>query len=134
MSSLQEESSRGSDFSSATNRYTNSSQNHDRINNEETNIKTDNNNYLNQINLAQNHDRIQMTQRRTKNRRDYTKRPVTIRSDINDRFKLGTIIHTKFRQGVFQGEIIQDNNPLYKIRYTDSDMEDLHHHQVQERI
>lgn len=135
MSSLQEEeSSRGSNISLSTNRYINSSQNHDRINNEETNIETENNNYYNQINSAQNHDRIQITQRRTKNRRHYTKRPITIRSNINDRFKLGTIIHTKFRQGVFQGEIIQDNNPLYKIRYTDGDMEDLHHHQVQERI
>ena len=54
----EEESSRGNNISSSTNRYINSSQNHDRINNEEINIETENNNYYNQINSAQNHDRI----------------------------------------------------------------------------
>ena len=105
MSSLQaEESSRGSNISPSMNRYINSSQNHDRINNEEINIETENNNYYNQTNSAQNHDIIQTTQRQIRTRRDYTKCPVTIRSDINDRFKIGTIIHTKFRHGVFKGK------------------------------
>ena len=59
---------------------------------------------------------------------------ITIQSDTNDKFRIGTKIHTKFSQGVFQGEIVHYQQPYYRIRYTNGEEEDLLHQQVQERI
>ena len=95
-------------------------------------MELNNNNFIRNLNQRNN----RKTKPNDNQRRFHRTAPtaITIQSDINDKFWIGTKIYTKFPQGVFQGEIVRYQRPYYRIKYTDGEEEDLLHHQVQERI